>query len=344
MESFQITKAQILALVRKAIADGTISKPELAEVLSMTPAPAMSPTGQAIPDLVIEREPVAAPVAAPKPATGLEISTTQLLQYIGGFIVLLGLGAFVATFWNDLVPVQRVLIALGGTLTAYVLGTALFFADTRSQSGVAFHLIAGCMAPFAAFVTLEEMFTISMEPMTVALVSLTLLLIYAVTYLFLRHLLFTFFMLCASISFLYSTIQVILPDAPIELWAHLTLLIGAAGIGVGRSFRGTHNEPLAEMMYFLGGAAMLIAPATVFGSIPAWELIYPFLLAFTFYLAISLHSKRLLTVSVLALMAYVVYMTGKHFADVVGWPIALIVLGILLIVIGYVALRFRDKV
>jgi hypothetical protein len=124
---------------------------------------------------------------------------------------------------------------------------------------------------------------------------------------------------------------------------HLTFLIGAAGIAIGYSFRDTENAPLSEFMYGLGGLAVLIAPASVFGSVPAWQFLYAFLLGGMFALALFLRSKRILTLSTLALMGYVMYLTGKYFADVVGWPIALIAAGIMLIVIGYLGVRSGSK-
>ncbi|OGG52551.1 hypothetical protein A3H16_00085 [Candidatus Kaiserbacteria bacterium RIFCSPLOWO2_12_FULL_53_8] len=325
-ESNQAIKLQLLGAVRLGLQAGTITKEELAALMGMSASTQLS-------------QQTTAPLEQPE-----RISVVQLLQYMGGFIVLLGIGAFVATFWEDISPMARVVIAAGGTLLAYVLGVALMRVDTKSQSGVAFHLIAGCLFPFAFYVALNELFMLEMTAETVAVISLVLLVIYAASFAVFRHLIFTFFMLANSISFIYSGIYVLMPDISWEMLAHLTLVIGAIGIFVGYSFRGTENERLSELMYFLGGLAVLISPATVFESTPIWQLVYPFLIAFMLYLAMLLHSKRILMISVLAVMGYVIYLTGKYFADVVGWPIALVATGILLIVIGYVAVKYKEKI
>ncbi len=317
-------KGVLLASLRQAVTAGLISTDEVMEALSMSPSPV--------------------PTVTPAQQSISRISAVQLIQYIGGFIVLLGVGTFIATFWDDIGSLERVLVAFGGALAAYILGLSLMARDTVSHSGIAFQVIAGCLFPFGFAVVFQEFFGLSLTSELLATISGVLLVGYALTYLRTRHMIFTLFMLAHSITFLYAGVYSLLPNPSIEFIAHLTLLVGAAGIYVGSTFRGTQNEPLESVMYFLGSAAMLISPAAVFGSIPVWELLYPFLIAFVLYLALRLKSKRMLIVGVLGIMGYVVYLTGQYFADIVGWPIALIFTGILLIGIGYVAVRYKDQV
>ena len=57
------------------------------------------------------------------------------------------------------------------------------------------------------------------------------------------------------------------------------------------------------------------------------------------YLSVTLHSRTLLFVATAAILAYTGWFTSEHFADSVGWPIALIIFGLLMI--GLSALAFR---
>ena len=57
------------------------------------------------------------------------------------------------------------------------------------------------------------------------------------------------------------------------------------------------------------------------------------------YLSVTLHSRTLLFVATAAILAYTGWFTSEHFADSVGWPIALIIFG--LVMIGLSALAFR---
>ncbi len=326
-----ITKEQILALVRSGISDGTLSKDDILNTVGFT--------SNASTDLNMPQNKV-----SENSLQTHKTSTIEMLQYIGGFIVLLGIGTFIATFWDDIDSGTRVLISVGAAILSYVLGTILLKTDQKTQSGVAFHLIAGVIFPFSFYVVLQELFMMNITAGVTATISFFLLLIYAMSFFVFRHIIFTFFMLAYSISFLYSSVYALIPDISIELISYITLVIGAIGIFIGRSFKDTENEPLSELMYFLGSAAILISPAFLFDSTPVWEVVYPFLLASMFYLALLFHSKRILTTSVLALMGYVVYLTIEYFSDVVGWPVALIFSGIALIAIGYVSIKFKSKI
>lgn len=325
-----ITKEQILALVKSGISDGTLSKDDVLDTVGFA-------------NNINANLNMSENEASENSLQMHKISTTELLQYIGGFIVLLGFGTFVATFWDDIGTGTRVLISVGAALLSYILGTILLKTDQKTKSGVAFHLIAGVIFPFSFYVVLQELFMVDITAGVMTAISFFLLLIYAASFFVFRHFIFTFFMLAYSISFVYSSIYALIPDVSMELISYLTLIIGAFGMFIGRSFKNTESAPLSKLMYSLGSAAVLISPAFLFGPTPFWEVIYPFLLAGMFYLALLFHSKHMLTTGVLALMGYVVYLTVEYFSDVVGWPITLIFIGITLIAIGYSAIKFKGK-
>ena len=63
------------------------------------------------------------------------------------------------------------------------------------------------------------------------------------------------------------------------------------------------------------------------------------------YLSAVLHSRTLLVVATLAILAYTGWFTGQHFADSIGWPLALIAFGMFMIGLSALAFRFdRDYV
>ena len=54
-------------------------------------------------------------------------------------------------------------------------------------------------------------------------------------------------------------------------------------------------------------------------------------------------SRSLLFVATVAILGYVGYYTSEHFSDVMGWPIALILFGLMLIGLSAVAFRIDRK-
>jgi len=60
-------------------------------------------------------------------------------------------------------------------------------------------------------------------------------------------------------------------------------------------------------------------------------------------LAAYLKSRIVLTVSTLFLIAHVSYITSEYFADSVGWPLVLVILGFVFIGLGYISITINKK-
>jgi len=56
-----------------------------------------------------------------------------------------------------------------------------------------------------------------------------------------------------------------------------------------------------------------------------------------------MRSRSILVMSTLFLIAHVSYITGEYFADSLGWPISLVILGFVFIGLGYVSISVNKK-
>ena len=61
------------------------------------------------------------------------------------------------------------------------------------------------------------------------------------------------------------------------------------------------------------------------------------------FLSTWVKSRTLLFVGTVAILAYVGYYTAEHFSDVVGWPIVLMLFGLLLLGLSAAAFRINRK-
>ena len=115
------------------------------------------------------------------------------------------------------------------------------------------------------------------------------------------------------------------------------LIVGATmlltAIGVDR----TGHRDITPLWYFFGSAAFL---AGLFDLTKRTPLEISFLAAAAgfVYLSVVVHSRTLLVVATLAILAYTGWFTGEHFADSIGWPLALIAFGIFMIGLSALAL------
>jgi hypothetical protein len=90
--------------------------------------------------------------------------------------------------------------------------------------------------------------------------------------------------------------------------------------------------------YFFGAIAFLYGLFELVES-TLLEIAFLAVAAGFVYLSALLRSRTLLFVSTLAILGYTGWFTGQHFADSIGWPIALIFFG--LFMIGLSTLAFR---
>jgi hypothetical protein len=77
------------------------------------------------------------------------------------------------------------------------------------------------------------------------------------------------------------------------------------------------------------------------GSI--FEVFYIAITCFMVYFSVLVHSTFLLIISVLSMLSYIGYFTAHNFMQSVGWPLALIILGVLFFAVSAGALRIKRK-
>ncbi|MGH9173216.1 MAG: DUF2157 domain-containing protein, partial [Vicinamibacterales bacterium] len=121
-------------------------------------------------------------------------------------------------------------------------------------------------------------------------------------------------------------------DTLVALILGSSLLLTAVGVT-----RIGHGD-ITPLLYFFGAIGFLYG---LFDTVEAtvFEILFVAAAAGFVYLSAVLHSRTLLVVATLAILAYTGYFTQRHFANSVGWPIALIAFGMFMIGLSAVALR-----
>lgn len=129
----------------------------------------------------------------------------------------------------------------------------------------------------------------------------------------------------------------------LDFHIYLIMLVGAGYLIISYFYQKYLEEILIHSFHFIGTSAFLLVSFTkIINSVP-WQLIYFFLLLITFYLATYLKSSVILTISTIFFISYISYLTGTHFADSLGWPVSLIILGFLFIGLAFLSFKFNEK-
>jgi len=283
---------------------------------------------------------------------GTHVSVSKVLYYIGGIIVLLGIAVLVWQNWAQLSVMTRVLATLGSGIAAYLVAVFLSREQRFYELAQAFHIISAFLLPTGLFVVFDaagvDVYTSGMQ----SVISGILLITYAATYWVFRRDLFVAFSVLFTTWFYYSFATYLVRDlqgtlAPETFYEYLTLVAGLS-YGVLAYFFAQRNQArVAGWLYGLGTLGFLGAALSLGGWFPDrnvfWEIMFPGLSFGAIFLSIYVKSRSMLIIGALYLMAYILKITSEYFAQSLGWAFTLVVVGFLLIALGYGVVYINKK-
>jgi len=276
--------------------------------------------------------------------TFTSFSVTKMLYVLGAAIVVTGIVFFVYEIWDDIGAIGRIAVTLGLGFLITAIGSMLLKSKPDENIGTGFHFIGGMLIPGGAVVTLSEI-----SSSTDWMIAITFGIVFAF-YLLLNYVhknaVLTFFAIANGTAFVYLLVEAIV-DGPFyrhgDLYAYITMVIGASYLLLAHSFREGWNKKLIGVLYFFGITGFLGAAfSQVFNSVP-WQMLYFIIVIGGLALSAYMKSRSILVISTLFLIAHVSYITSEYFANSLGWPISLVILGFVFIRLGYVSININKK-
>lgn len=274
------------------------------------------------------------------------MSITKIMYVIGAAIVVIGILIFVGQIWEDIGSLGRITVTLGLGVLFAGIGAVLLNSKPQDNIGPVFHAIGGLLIPGGAMITLSELSTGQNHPWIVAMIFGIIFLFYFLLTSVQKNVVLTLFTLANGTAFIYLLINAMLGDSFYshgDIYAYLTMIVGAVYLVLAYGFEGGWNQKLVDSLYFLGSAAFLGAAfSRVFDSM-IWQLVFFFIVIAGLFLSTQIKSRNVLIVSTLFLVAHISYITSKYFADSLGWPVSLIMLGLVFIGLGYVSININKN-
>lgn len=262
-------------------------------------------------------------------------SITGMLYVFGAAVAIIGLVIFIAQIWDDLGSFAHILITLGMGLLLTALGSILLRQKPTDSIGSIYHFIGGILIPGGALVTLEELLTDISSIWPVAITFGIIFAFYLITNSVHKNAVLTFFAIANGTAFTYLLTGALDDFRTDNLYTYLTMIIGASYLLLAHSFINNWNQRLLGALYFFGTLGILGAGFDEVLDSTIWEVFY-FLVVFAcLYLSVALKSKIILVISTIFLIVHVSYITQEYFANSLGWPITLILLGFVIIGLGY---------
>ncbi|MCI0542723.1 DUF2157 domain-containing protein [bacterium] len=290
---------------------------------------------------------------------GDRLNISEILYYLGGLIVFIGIAIFVGENWERLNSVGKILATLGVGIAMYISGILLSQYKNLERPAIGFHLIAALLIPGGIFVTLDVA-NVSPTLGLATLVFAALTVFYLVTYKVYPKNLFLFLSILFGTALYFLFTDYLSEDnlalLNSDLYLYRVGVLGLAYLLFGYSFSQESNESgggkgkapsLIGLLNSLGVVLFLGATFALGGSgiekNMFWEIIFPALALGVIFLSIEVKSRGYLIFGTLFLMGYIFKITADYFADSIGWSLALVLLGFAFIGIGYLSVMLNNK-
>ena len=256
-----------------------------------------------------------------------------VLGVLGGTFVFAGIGVFIALQWDQLNSAARVLVTLGSGLAAFVLGVLSEREARFRNAATPLLLVAGALEPTGMFVAFDEFGSGGDWRWAALVTSGAMALQFAAAFGAIRRSTPVFLTILFGAWFLWTALDLVgIDDTVIAIVVGGSLLLTA--VAADQAGRGS----ITPLWYFFGAAFFLYGLFDGIKHTP-FEILFIAAAAGLVYASALLRSRTLLGVATLAILAYTGWFTGQHFVDSIGWPLALVAFG--LVLIGLSALAFR---
>lgn len=284
-------------------------------------------------------------------AENKRVTVVEMLYYIGGAIVFLGIVILIGQNWKTLSTTTKILTTLGSGISAYLVG--LLFGQNKKMEAVgsAFYLISALVLPVGLYVLLDTSGFNASSFMSQTIINLTLFVMYLSSHLLTKKNLFGFFSVVYGTLLFFSFTSLMvegnLAGTDWKFYQYRLLATGLSYMMLSYGFLKGERKSLTGFLNGFGILFFLGSAMALGGWKPEqnlfWEMIFPVLVFGTLISSVYLRSKSFLVWGTIFLMAFILKITGEYFATSMGWPLALVMAGFGVMGAGYLSLWLRKR-
>jgi Predicted membrane protein (DUF2157) len=293
------------------------------------------------------------PAAALDDAVKKHLSVSEILYYIGGAIVFLGIIVMCYQNWGSFNSFLRIFVTLGSAVASFIVAVLLNKYENLKKPAQAFFLLFGMLAPLGLGVSFKEAgFDLLSSVLWVGIYAILTALFFGIFWYFKQQTILLFFAVAFATILFHYVINWLVADnlnySDMEkVWEYQFLVIGVAYMLVARFLSEGPQKALVGALNGFGSLSFLGSTLALGGWQPSqnafWELIYPLLVFGIIFWSVYVKSKAFLVFGTIFLIAYILKLTGEYFSSGLGWPLALVVAGLLIMVVGFYAVRINKQ-
>ena len=271
----------------------------------------------------------AAGTSAP-PASRLLVT---VLSYIGGIFIFAGIAIFIGLQWQGLNSAARVIITLGPGVSAFAMAMIALRDERYQRLAMPLLLISAVLQPTGMMVAFAEYASGNDAEVAACVTAST----FAVQYGFTLKRWQASLMAWLTVFFASAAFGFAMDLAGLSSNA-IALALGLGWLSLGTATVSGPHTMLSAQLYVIGCWAAL---AGLFDLVEgSWaEVAFVAAVCALVYLGVWARSRALNLATTIAFLAYTAYFTSRYFAESIGWPIALILIGLSMLGISAAALQ-----
>jgi hypothetical protein len=263
---------------------------------------------------------------------------TRVFSYLGGIFILSGLCAFIALLWGDLNSAARIILTLGSGLVCFIMAYTKALHDTGRSHITVWVVLSALLQTTGLFVAVIEFSTGGGDVRVAALLIFGVLAAqYGLCFAKVKRTSFLFFCIVFAVGALVNLCDLL--HVPYNV---TSFICGAGLLALSYGIQRTPYNSICGFGYFVGSMSLLWVGFDVLSGTPL-EIAYVAIAGLMLYASTLVNSRSMLITATLALFSYISYFTAEHFADSLGWPLCLMLLGGVFFGIGKLALRLNTQ-
>lgn len=289
---------------------------------------------------------------------------TKVLFGIGGLIVLVGVIVLLSQNWDAIGVVGRLLSTLGIAIVSHVLAFYTFKTSANGQQSVpenqgvkaisaiptqVYFAISAVLFPLGLNILLSELAfydTVSVAVISILISLISLLVFASALYVTKKKVLHVFSAIFAT-WLIYSIVAEMLRGTGFRFGfikdtvVFTSMVIALGYFAYGHWLKVSQKEYSISKLFTFASFVLFLFSALFLGGI--WNFLYAFIVIGAISLSVSIRSTATLVVSSIAVAIYLIKISAQYFAGSISWSLLLVLIGFLIIGLGYVTYYLNKK-
>jgi hypothetical protein len=280
-----------------------------------------------------------------------KLDLAEIIYYFGGTIIFLGLLTLISQNWASFNFLLKITFTLVLGVILHSLGLILKkFSITKSISP-AFFLISALIIPIGFYILADNYGFDTTRAGVQSLIMGVLLLIYFFLYKIVSEKIFLVFAIIFGTCFLLSFSKYALPEtwqpSLSRFYEYVVLIIGFIYLLLAQLISKTKHSFISGYLYTFGALAIL-SSALLLGEGRAykrlfWDWSYIVFIFGAVFLSAYTKRRSIFVLAVIFLTIYILKITSEYFVKSLGWPVALVLAGMLIIAVTFSCIFLKGK-